>query len=63
MSVKRRLCTIFCCIGLEFGALVGIPMRPEQIQELMQTLNVPKVAQTTPDESESGDPPDPGGAC
>jgi hypothetical protein len=30
-------------------------MRPEQIQELMQTLNQPKIAQTTPDESDAGD--------
>jgi hypothetical protein len=29
---------------LEVGALTGVPMRPEEIRELMQTLNQPKVA-------------------
>jgi hypothetical protein len=52
---------------LEIGALFGMPMRPEQIQEFMQSLNGPKVAHTDPSEDEAGDPPtraiaDPGSA-
>ncbi len=63
MSLKQRLRTILCCLTLEVGTLVGVPMRPEQIQDLMQTLNQPKVAQTIPDETDTGDGPAPGDAC
>lgn len=55
VSLKQRLRTLLCCVTLEVGTLIGVPMRPEQIQELMQTLNQPKIAQTTPDESDAGD--------
>ena len=47
------------CVVLEFGALIGSPMRPEEIKELMQTLNQPKLTHTIPDEHSNGDePPD-----
>ena len=39
----------------EIGTLMGVPMRPEQIQDLMRAMNVPKAAQTNPEESPSGD--------
>ena len=55
MSVKHRLRTLFCCAVLEIGALFGIPMRPEQIQELMHAMNKPKVAQTNPERAAAGD--------
>ena len=58
MSLKRRLRTIACCGMLEIGALFGMPMRPEQIQEFMEALNEQKVAHTLPSEDESGDPPE-----
>jgi hypothetical protein len=48
MSLKSRLRTILCCAVLEMGALMGIPMRPKEILELLQALNVPKVAQDDP---------------
>ena len=44
---------------LEVGVLSGVPMRPEQIKELMQLMTTPKVAHTSPDERHAGeDPPD-----
>ena len=55
MSIARRLRTIACCAILEVGTLMGVPMRPEQIQDLMRAMNVPKLAQTNPDESSTGD--------
>lgn len=55
MSITRRLRTVACCAILEIGTLIGVPMRPEQIQDLMRAMNVPKVAQTNPEESNSGD--------
>ena len=54
MSWRHRLRTIFVCTMLEYAALFGTAMRPEQIQELMQTMNKPKLAHVIPDESENG---------
>jgi hypothetical protein len=47
-------------VVLQFGALIGIPMRPEEIRELMQTLNAPKLAQTNPETNPDGEKPQPG---
>ena len=55
MRVPRRLRTILVCSMLEFAALCGLPMRPEEIEELMHTMNQPKLAHTIPDEREHGD--------
>ena len=63
MSIARRLRTIACCAILEVGTLMGVPMRPEQVQDLMRAMNVPKLAQTNPEDSSMGDghdPKDPG---
>ena len=56
-KVKARLRTVLCCSVLQIGALLGAPMRPEQIQELMRSLNAPKVAHTIRREKPSGDGP------
>lgn len=53
--VRRRLRTVFVCFVLESGALIGLPMNPEEIEELMHTMNQPKVVHTTPDEHDAGD--------
>jgi len=63
VSLKRRLRTVFCCAVLEVGVLVGVPMRPEQVRELMQMLNNPKIAQAGPVQGAHGDAPDAGGAA
>ena len=55
MSAKHRLRTLFFCAILELGSLCGIPMRPEQIRDLMHALNEPKLAQTNPDRTDDGD--------
>lgn len=58
--MKSRLRTLLCCAVLEVGALTGVPMRPDEIRELMNTLAQPKLAQTNPDRPDDGDlPPDP----
>jgi hypothetical protein len=50
------------CAALQVGVLCGVPMRPEQIQELMFQLHQPKLAHVIPDEEGGGDgdgpPPD-----
>ena len=55
MRVPLRLRTILVCSMLEFAALTGSPMRPDEIEELMYTMNQPKLARTTPKESERSD--------
>ena len=50
MSLKNRLRTIACCVVLQAATLMGVPMRPDQVQELMHSLNQPKLARTTPEE-------------
>ena len=52
MSLKNRLRTIACCGVLQAATLIGVPMRPEQVADLMRSLNQPKIARTTPKESE-----------
>jgi len=54
-AVRARLRTILVCAVLEFGAMIGLPMRPAEIEALMQTMNQTKVAHTLPDEHENGD--------
>jgi hypothetical protein len=60
VPLKHRLRTLLCCSVLEMGALLGVPMRPEQIQELMHTLNQPTIAQTNPEQRPDGDKPETG---
>ena len=55
MSYKQRLRTLACCAILQMAATIGVPMRPEQVQDLMRTLNEPKVARTNPDDQDRGD--------
>ena len=52
MRRPGRLSRLFACLFLELGALAGVPMRPEQIAELMQQMNQPKLAHVLPDECE-----------
>jgi hypothetical protein len=55
--LRRRLRTVLCCSMLQIGAVFGMPMRPEEVQEFMQMLNESKLAHTLPSEDESSDPP------
>jgi hypothetical protein len=56
--VNDRLRTLLCCLVLQAGSFTGVPMRPEQVQDLMHALNNPKVAQTDPEGHAAGDEPD-----
>jgi hypothetical protein len=55
VSIKRRLRTLFLCLPLLLGALSGMTMRPEEIEELMHSMNQQKIVVTVDDESENGD--------
>ena len=49
MSFKHRLRTLLLCLPPLFGALGGMPMRPEEIEELMDAMNQKKVVVTVED--------------
>ena len=53
--MKRSLRMGLLCLALGFGSFVGMQMRPEEIEELMWSMNQAKVAQTLPEDDESGD--------
>ena len=43
-------------MALGFGALMGMSMRPDEIEELMRTMSQPVIETTIPDESDRDDP-------
>jgi hypothetical protein len=57
MSWKKRLRVLFVCLALEAGTLFGVPMRPDEIENLMHQMNQPKLAHLLKEEDDSGDPP------
>jgi hypothetical protein len=56
LAARKRLRTVLACSVLQFGTLFGIPMRAEQIADLMRTLNDAKQAHTLPGQTDAGDP-------
>jgi hypothetical protein len=57
MSLAKRLRVLVVCAALEIGVLSGVPMRPDEIQELMNQMNQPKVAHVLPSQNDEGDDP------
>lgn len=57
MSMKHKLRTLLLCLPLLAGALGGLAMRPEEIEELMHNMNQQKIAYTIPVEEENEDNP------
>ena len=55
MAFRGRFCKFAFCALLAVGSLAGTPMRPEEIEELMSTMNQPKAAHTLPESNENGD--------
>jgi hypothetical protein len=53
--MKSKLRAILLCVALHIGVTFGVPMCPEEIQELMRRIQRPKIAHTLPDASDSGD--------
>jgi hypothetical protein len=52
MSVKSRLRTLLLCCPLVLGSLMGVNMRPEEIEERMSLANRPKIAHVLRQEKE-----------
>jgi hypothetical protein len=55
VSLKKRLRTVLVCLLLESGALLGAPMRMEELEDLLRSLSQPKVAATNPAEAKPSD--------
>ncbi len=56
MAKKRRLATIFTYLTLELGAMLGVPVRLDQIEAMTRLLNQAQVVSVFKLE-EAGDPP------
>jgi hypothetical protein len=54
--VRTRLCKLVVCVALGLGSLMGLAMRPDEIEELMRTMNESVIETTIPDESDKDDP-------
>lgn len=52
----RRLRDVFFCIVLALASASGVPMRADEVEELMHAMNQPKVAHTLQDERRDDDP-------
>jgi hypothetical protein len=46
---------VVVCAILQLGVMVGAPMRPDEIEELMHQMNQPKLAHVLPTEGEEKD--------
>lgn len=55
MRVSLALRTVLVCLGLQVGVMFGVPMRPEQVEELMRELNQPRLAHELRGTSDAGD--------
>ena len=55
MRISSRLRTLLVCAMLEYAAMLGSPMRPEEIEALMHQMNQPKLAHVLRDDEDSGD--------
>jgi hypothetical protein len=58
VSIRNKLRKVLL-LGAFWFALIGAPMSPKEIEELLRRFNVPKVAHTLREQSDSGDPPEP----
>jgi hypothetical protein len=57
VSLKKRLRVVVVCAILQLGVMVGTPMRPDEVEELMHQMNQPKMAHVLATEDEDADDP------
>ena len=53
MSIKGRLRTLVLCLPLLLGSISGVNMRPEEIENLMHSMNQQKIVVTIQEEDEN----------
>lgn len=54
MSIKKTAAKLLLYFVIEIGAMIGIPIRPDEIEKLMQ-ITEPKVVAMKQDEDGDGD--------
>jgi hypothetical protein len=54
VSLKKSLGKVLICLCLEVGALMGVPMRPDEIEQLMKIADQ-KIAYVIRSEEGDGD--------
>jgi hypothetical protein len=52
----RRLRDVFFCVVLAAASAAGMPMRANEVEELMRAMNQPKLAHTLREEDREDDP-------
>jgi hypothetical protein len=57
MSTKDKFRQILLGMALGAGLLMGVPMRPDEIQELLAQTNQPRMVHVLREESDQGDDP------
>jgi len=57
VSLRKRLRVLLVCVALEFAAFSGMPMRADEIEDLMRQMSRPKLAHTLPANRDEGDNP------
>lgn len=55
--MKDKVRKLFLLSILSFASAFGLPMDPQKIEELLDTMNRPKCEMTIPDYDDSGDGP------
>jgi len=44
------------CVGLALGSIMGMPMTPDQIADLLNLMDQPKIVMTIPKDDDKDDP-------
>lgn len=47
---------VFLCLVLAFASMANIPMKPDEIEELMKDMSQPKIAHSLSDEDTTPEP-------
>ena len=55
MSLKKSLGKVLICLCLEIGALMGVPMRPDEIEQLMMRTGDQQIAWVQREEGDGED--------
>ena len=55
VSIKQKLRTILLCLALGAGSMIGVPMSPDEIEELFQQMNQPKIEVVVVEARDDGD--------
>ncbi len=54
MNTRGRLCKLLFCGARLLASFGGAPMRPEEIEQLLYTMNRQEIACALPDDAQSG---------